>query len=109
MRTSRDNRQKIVLTTVLFSLFAALSGVAIGSSASTVDTDGGGMIDALDADSDDGTDDVTEGVGDSDGDGTPDYRDLKGDDSPDGDLDAAELPVIDETNEGQPCARGVTK
>lgn len=48
---------------------------------SAVDTDGDGIIDALDADSDgDGILDANEGAGDTDGDGAPDYRDLDSDD-----------------------------
>ncbi len=64
-----------------------------------VDTDGDGVIDALDPDSDgDGLSDADEGTGDSDGDGIPNYRDPDGeptDQDTDGDglTDAEEIEL----------------
>ena len=54
-----------------------------------VDTDGDGVLDAVDADSDgDGREDWEESDGDADGDGRPDWRDGNDEDGPLGDLDA---------------------
>jgi hypothetical protein len=81
-----------------------------GADSNNPDTDGDTTTDALDTDSDGGgTNGATEATGDNDGDGTPDYRGPKDDHGPDADPDAAELPAIDETDEEQPYARGVTE
>ncbi|NOY53837.1 MAG: S8 family serine peptidase [Deltaproteobacteria bacterium] len=59
-----------------------------GPNATPLDTDGDGIYDALDTDSDnDGKTDLSEGTGDSDGDGVPNYRDSDDSDGPVGDAD----------------------
>ena len=122
------NRRWILATifTLPFS-FVTLSGVAVDTSIAATDGDRDGLTDATendigtdpndpDTDGDGITDDVEttrpDGTGpgeavdtDGDGDSTPDYRNPKDDSGPDADLDAAELPAIDETNKEQPCAR----
>ncbi len=63
-------------------------GAEFGTGAKPLDSDGDGVIDAMDLDSDnDGTMDQEEGTGDLDGDGTPNYRDHDDQDGPLGDAD----------------------
>jgi PKD repeat protein len=59
-----------------------------GSGSSPLDSDGDGIIDAIDDDSDDdGKPDSQEGVADDDGDGAPNYTDIDDTDGPLGDQD----------------------
>ncbi len=76
-------------------------GTEFGSLPWPLDSDGDGIIDALDTDSDnDGKSDIIEGTGDIDGDGAPNYMDKDDNDGPLGDQDHDVLTNIQETGIG---------
>jgi hypothetical protein len=105
LQRSLDYRRGAFLLASLLIVLATVTGVAVGESFAPTDSDGDGLTDATENSL--GTDPgAVDSDGDNDGDGIDDYLDTDDEDGPDGDLDAAVLPAIDETNKSSTVREG---